>query len=204
MDGCGPRPPPRCCKDRCLQDRTSMHKGEGPISMAYCGTMRLLRVVAFIGVAVAAAIPQAHAQDLLTVEVDAREAPRRILHATVTMPVRPGNAALVYPKWLPGEHGPTGPVIDLVGLKLAAGGTPVPWRRDPLDMFRFLFDAPASAGTVTATFDFVSPPAAEGFSSGAAMTARVAVVAWNQVVLYPDGAASDAVRVRPRLRLPEG
>ena len=55
-----------------------------------------------------------------TIEVDAREAPRRIVHARLSYPAGPGAFALVYPKWLPGEHAPTGPINDLVGLEMGA------------------------------------------------------------------------------------
>ena len=166
--------------------------------------MSLARVAILISLGLAWTAPRALAQDALTLDVDAREAPRRIVHVTERVPARPGPMALVYPKWLPGEHGPTGPITDLVGLKLQVNGKPIPWQRDPVDMFRFQFEVPAGASGVDVAFDFVSPPVAEGFSSGAAMTPNVAVLAWNQAVLYPDGAASDAVQVKPRLRLPEG
>jgi predicted metalloprotease with PDZ domain len=166
--------------------------------------MSLVRVAILISLGLAWAAPRAFAQDALTLDVDAREAPRRIVHVTEKVPARPGAMALVYPKWLPGEHGPTGPITDLMGLKLQANGKPIPWQRDPVDMYRFQFEVPAGASAVDVAFDFVSPPVAEGFSSGASMTPNVAVLAWNQAVLYPDGAASDAVQVKPRLRLPEG
>ncbi len=58
----------------------------------------------------------------VTLEVDAREAPRKIFHARLTVPARPGPLTLLYPKWLPGEHGPTGPIADVAGLVFTAGG----------------------------------------------------------------------------------
>ena len=58
-------------------------------------------------------------------EVDAREAPRKIFHAKMTIPVKAGRLTLLYPKWLPGEHGPTGPIADLAGLTFTAGGRPL-------------------------------------------------------------------------------
>jgi hypothetical protein len=61
----------------------------------------------------------------ITLDVDATEAPRRLLHARLTLPVKPGPLTLCYPKWMPGEHGPTGPIVNLSGLKLSAGGKPV-------------------------------------------------------------------------------
>ena len=48
--------------------------------------------------------------------VDATHAPEKILHAQMEIPVAAGEVKLVFPKWIPGEHGPTGPITDLTGL----------------------------------------------------------------------------------------
>src|SRR5271167_4546170 len=69
----------------------------------------------------------------VTLSVDASEAPRKIFHAQLRIPAKPGTLTLYYPKWIPGEHGPTGPITDLTGLKFAARGKSLPWRRDLLD-----------------------------------------------------------------------
>src|SRR5712692_2320325 len=69
----------------------------------------------------------------ITLHVDATDAPRKMLHARLRIPARRGKLTLLYPKWLPGEHGPNGPITDLVGLKMSAAGKPVPWQRDPDD-----------------------------------------------------------------------
>src|SRR5881397_2127777 len=73
----------------------------------------------------------------ITLSVDASEAQRRIFHARLTIPASPGPLTLLYPKWIPGEHGPSGPIVDLAGLKLSAGGTAIHWHRDTTDMFTF-------------------------------------------------------------------
>jgi len=49
----------------------------------------------------------------VTLSVDASEAPRKIIHAQLHIPANPGTLTLYYPKWIPGEHGPTGPITDL-------------------------------------------------------------------------------------------
>src|SRR5579864_309024 len=66
----------------------------------------------------------------ITLTVDATEAPRKILHAREEVPVSAGPLTLVYPKWIPGEHEPSGPIQDLAGLKFTAGGKTLAWRRD--------------------------------------------------------------------------
>jgi predicted metalloprotease with PDZ domain len=139
----------------------------------------------------------------LTLAVDASEAPRGIVHARLTVAAPPGPFTLVYPKWLPGEHGPTGPVNDLVGLTLSAGGSPVPWFRDTVDMYAFRCTVPRGARALEARYDFVLPVGGQ-FSSGVSSTQQLALISWNQVVLYPQGLASDRVSVAASLRLPPG
>src|SRR5262245_26177558 len=73
---------------------------------------------------------QARVTGTIALALDARETPRKLLHARETMTVSPGALTLVYPKWLPGEHAPDGPIDDLVGLKFTSGGKTLPWRRD--------------------------------------------------------------------------
>ena len=53
------------------------------------------------------------------------------------------DLTLYYPKWIPGEHAPDGPVVDLAGLKFSAGGKTLKWRRDLLDGFTIHVDVPA-------------------------------------------------------------
>ena len=50
----------------------------------------------------------------ITLAVDASDAPRKMIHAQLRIPAKPGTLTLYYPKWIPGEHGPTGPITDLM------------------------------------------------------------------------------------------
>lgn len=136
--------------------------------------------------------------------VDASEAPRRLLHARMTIPVKPGPLRLLYPKWIPGEHSPTGPITDLSGLRITANGAPLAWRRDPVEMYALLVDVPAGVPRIEAAFDFLSPPEAGGFSSGASATTEMAVLSWNQLLLYPEGTTARDFQVKARLKVPAG
>src|SRR6266478_1997997 len=79
-------------------------------------------------------------QKPIALQVDATDAPRKLLHARMQIPARPGKLTLLYPKWIPGEHGPNGPITDVVGVKFSAGGKSIPWQRDADDMFAFHLD----------------------------------------------------------------
>jgi len=136
--------------------------------------------------------------------VDLREAPRRRFHATLSIPVAPGPATLVYPKWIPGEHGPTGPLADLAGLRISAGGAPVAWVRDGEDLFAFHVVVPAGASRLDVTLDAIEPAAGTGcFSNGASETPRLALLSWNHVLLYPKGADPRTLPVHASVTLPE-
>src|SRR5213076_3557497 len=80
-----------------------------------------------------AIVSTAHALDF-TEAVDAREVPRGIIHVTQSFPAKAGTMSLSYPRWIPGEHGPTGPAVDVAGLVVKGGGKVLPWRRDLVTM----------------------------------------------------------------------
>ncbi len=148
-----------------------------------------------------------HAQEgklSMSLSVDASEAPRRILHARQSIPVQKGPLTLFYPQWIPGEHGPTGPIVDLVGLVIMHGTERIPWRRDPQDMYTFHCTVPHGVREVEVRFDFILPTSSEGFTSAASSTAQLLLLSWNQVVLYPKHVKPDEIAVAPRLRLPDG
>jgi Peptidase M61 N-terminal domain len=76
------------------------------------------------------------ADNAVRLRVDATDAPRRIFHVRITMTAKPGPMTLLYPKWIPGEHGPTGPIENLVGLEIQSGGQKLRWRRDDVNRRR--------------------------------------------------------------------
>ncbi|HJS99321.1 MAG TPA: hypothetical protein VJ756_09525 [Terriglobales bacterium] len=140
----------------------------------------------------------------ITLAVDATEAPRKIFHAKLTIPATPGTLTLYYPKWIPGEHAPDGPIVDVAGLKFTANGQTLNWRRDLTDMFTFHVEVPAGVTSVEASLDYLSPAAEHGFSGAASATARMTVVSFNQVLLYPKGWPADQITYTASLRLPAG
>src|SRR5499433_1397818 len=94
----------------------------------------------------------------IRLRVDATEAPRRLYHVDLTIPATPGPMNLFYPKWIPGEHAPTGPITDLVGLKISSGAQTLPWKRDSVELFAFHFTVPPGADSISVKLDFVSTP----------------------------------------------
>ena len=150
------------------------------------------------------AAPPAPPSQPVRLIVDATHAPEKILRAQMQIPVAPGPLTLVYPKWIPGEHGPTGPIADLTGLQFFANGQRLTWRRDLDEMYSFHLTVPAGVTMLEARFDAVLPAPAEGFSSGASSTTQLDLVSWNQVLLYPQGRRTDDLQFTASLKIPEG
>ncbi len=167
--------------------------------------MKFPKVVGVLCVAVFAISSFAASGPTVTLCVDATHAPRKVFYATLTIPASPGELTLYYPKWIPGEHAPDGPVIDLAGLKFTAHGQTLKWRRDTLDGFTVFVDVPQGATQVSAELDFLSPTADEqGFTAGASATDKLAVISWNQVLLYPKGWNADQINYTASLKIPDG
>jgi predicted metalloprotease with PDZ domain len=155
----------------------------------------------------AMAVGVAAAQTPITLSVDLRDAPKKIIHASETIPVTPGALTLVYPKWIPGEHGPTGPIDNQAGLFITANGKPLKWERDPVEMYSFHLTVPSGVTELQVKMDYLATPNGASFSAGGSMSANLAVLSWNTVVLYPysgpETKASD-VMITPSFTLPAG
>ena len=169
-------------------------------------------IVIFIS-ALAVALPQRGASAppartppaTITLAVDAGDAAKKLFHSRLTIPVTPGPLTLLYPKWIPGEHMPSGPIVDSAGMKFTANGQTIPWRRDDSDMFTIHLTVPQGVSQLEATLDYLSPVAGEGgFSAGASATDKMTVISWNQLLLYPAGFTTDQLTYQASLKLPSG
>ena len=146
----------------------------------------------------------AHAAGPITLDVDLRDAGRQLFHGHEVIPVQPGALTLYYPKWIPGEHSPSGPLENLAGLKIMAGGKQLAWRRDPKEMWAIHLTVPQGVSSLELGFDFLSPDAGGEFGQSVSATPDIADLEWNQVLLYPAGAASKDITFQPSVKLPEG
>jgi predicted metalloprotease with PDZ domain len=155
------------------------------------------------GLLLAAALAPASVRSAAVTEtlvLDASDAPRQVWHAALHVPLAAGgDVTLVFPKWKPGNHAPTGQVGNLGMLRATAAGANVPWTRDPNDLWTFHFAVPANASGLDLTYDLY-----EGAPSGGDLSAHIGVLDWNQVVFAPQGAAMREVEVAATIVLPAG
>src|SRR5260370_1267071 len=117
--------------------------------------------------------------------VDASDVTRHIFRVKETVPVQSGSLTLLYPKWHPGTHSPTGRIDELAGLVIQAGGHRVEWVRDPVDVYAFHVNVPAGTTSLDVEFQFLS--AGDGNDGRIVMTPEMLNLAWSSRLLYPAG-----------------
>ncbi len=143
-----------------------------------------------------------YARQPISLNVDLTDAPRKFLHAELTLPVHPGVNTFLYPKWIPGEHAPSGPVDNFAGLTFTAAGQKIPWQRDNLDMFTIRVTAPEGVTELHAHTDFLATAAASGFSAGASTSTNLAVLNWNELLIYPADVPPSEILFEASVKLP--
>lgn len=134
----------------------------------------------------------------INLTVDASDAARRLFHAKMTIAVSPGETALTYPEWIPGNHRASGSIADVVDIRVTANGRELAWKRDPVDLYTIRVTVPQGVASMDVAFDLIAPPTA-GWS-----TQFLATLNWNAVLMYPAGQQSDAVEFKASLKVPAG
>jgi predicted metalloprotease with PDZ domain len=131
----------------------------------------------------------------IQVTADLSDAPRKVYHAEVDIPVTPGPVSLTTPKWIPGNHRPTGPVDEITGVVFTANGKVLPWRRDDEDLYEFHVTVPAGVTTLHAHLDCIVT---------ARISQKLAVLEWEKLLLYPANTPVKEIPIQPSVKVPEG
>jgi predicted metalloprotease with PDZ domain len=165
----------------------------------------LLAIASLLACGVAFAAPPRPAatrDGIIAIEVDATDVDHRIFTVRERIPAAPGPLTVLYPQWIPGNHGPTGKPWLVAGLRFTAQGRELPWRRDPVDVFAFTVDVPGGASEVEVQYQYLS--ALQSTQGPLVFAPELFTLAWNYVVLYPAGFRADGLQYRASLRVPSG
>lgn len=118
---------------------------------------------------------------------------QKLLYVHEVMPVEPGPLTLYYPKYIPGDHAPDGPIGTMMGLEISANGKRIAWHRDEVDMFTFHLTVPAGARRIDIRFEFPAEDRA---------TRNLLDLTWDHVALYRAGSPTKDQLYRPTLVIP--
>jgi predicted metalloprotease with PDZ domain len=151
---------------------------------------RTLLLVSVFGLAA-----PAFAQAPIRITADLTEAPRKLYHAEIDLPVKPGPNTFTTPQWIPGTHGPAGPEKDITGVVFTANGKTIPWRRDDVDLYEFHVDVPKETATLHVHLDCIVTARADD---------KIAVLEWEKLLLYPAHIPVAKIAVQPSVIVPAG
>ena len=151
-----------------------------------------LRVPVFALIFVPGLLAADAQQTPIKIHADLTDAPRKIYHADIDLPVRPGALDLITPEWIPGAHGPDGPVMDITGLRFEVDGKTLPWRRDPVNVYEYHLEVPAGASMLHAHLDCIYNRAGR----------TTATLEWEDLLLYPAHVPVRNLSIQPTVTVP--
>ncbi|HZD48800.1 MAG TPA: M61 family peptidase, partial [Silvibacterium sp.] len=156
---------------------------------------RLLRLAAVAAILLAGTAFIEAQTPPIQITANLADAPRKLYHAEIDLPVTPGPLTLTTPQWIPGDHMPSGPAQDITGVVFTANGQPLTWRRDDVDLYQFHLTIPAGVTTLHAHLDCI---VTERISQ------KLAVLEWEKLLLYPAGTPVRDIPIQPSVIVPAG
>ena len=135
--------------------------------------------------------------------VDATDVTRAIFRVHEHVPVaHAGDFVLLYPKWLPGTHSPSGQINKVAGFRATANGRDLPWVRDTLDVYAFHVAVPQGVTAVDVDFQYVSPTAQN--QGRVVATPDLSSIEWIANSMYPAGYYVRDIPVQASVIVPPG
>ena len=124
----------------------------------------------------------------IQIVADRSDAPRRVYHAEIDLPVSAGPLTLTTPQWIPGWHMPGGTAANIAGLVFTANGHVLRWRRDDVDLYQFHLNIPQGVTTLRAHLDCVIT---------GRVSEKLAVLEWENLLLYPAHVPVREIPIQP-------
>lgn len=169
-----------------------------------------LLAVVVAGTDVVSAQEKKEASNLMHLLIDCSKPSRGLIEATLQIPVaaaaKVGKISLWYPKWVPGSHGPGGPIANIAGLQIhGADGKRLKWRRAPGEVYRLEVEVPRGAKEVQVAVRYVvNQPTTTSFGHDCFFAGNIGVVSPSCLLLYPEGSDVDEQQIEVRVRPPAG
>ncbi len=147
----------------------------------------------------------------MRMEIDLRDLSRQLIQAEITIPIPQSDeaertVALWYPKWVPGSHGPGGPIANIAGLTIKdSAGALLPWSRTPGEVFRLEATVPGDSERLHISLRYIADqPTTTSFGHDCFSGSNLGVVSPGALLWYPESADIDRQQIAARLHLPPG
>lgn len=151
--------------------------------------------------------------NVMRVEIDARDLPRKLLSAKIVVPIAPDarseqsqNISLWYPKWVPGSHGPGGAIANLAGLKITdADGQALRWTRTAGEVYRIDVEVPAELECLHVHVRYIAnQPTTNSMGHDVFGTSLLGSISPSAILFYEDGIDIDQQKIETSVKLPAG
>ena len=147
----------------------------------------------------------------MSVDIDATDLPRKLLYGTVKIPVdsfvgeEGGDVILWYPKWMPGTHGPGGPIQNVAGTYVTdEHGERIEWDREPGEVYEIICHVPKGVHEITVETRYITnQPDASSDGVDSFGSELIGFVNANTILRYPDGVKDNEIEVTSSIKLPE-
>ena len=157
---------------------------------------RCFPVLSFPILLVAFTVPYAIAQKTpIEITADLTDAPRKLYHAEIDLPVSPGAVTLITPEWIPGTHMAAGPAQEITGVVFTADGKALAWHRDDVNLYEFHLTVPEGVTRLHAHLDCIVL---------SRVSQKLAVLEWEKLLLYPANTPVRDIPIQPSLKVPAG
>ncbi len=146
--------------------------------------------------------------DAMQIEIDARDLPRKLLHARLDIPLAESateqKVPLWYPKWVPGSHGPGGPIANVAGLRIEDQlGKTLNWQRTPGEVYRIEVTVPANTKGLRVSIRYITnQPTTGSMGHDSWGSKKLGVISPNTILLYPESVDVNSQQVVTTLLLP--
>ena len=150
---------------------------------------------ALLALAAISACPAQAQKTPIQITADLSEAPRRLFHAEIDLPVKAGHNSFIMPQWIPGNHAPTGPIAHVTGIEFYAGDNRLAWRRDDVNLYEFHVDVPSGVSTVHVHLDAIVPDR---------VSRQMACLEWERLMMYPAHIPVKDIAIQPSVTVPAG
>ena len=146
----------------------------------------------------------------MQIRIDTREMNRKLLKADLSIPLDQSDSersiSLWYPKWVPGSHGPGGPVANIGGLQIHSDdGRLLQWQRAPGEVYRLSVEVPEGVSALRVSVAYITDqPTTTSFGHDCFSSDHLAVISPGCLLLYPESSDIDKKKIQAELQLPQG
>jgi predicted metalloprotease with PDZ domain len=141
--------------------------------------------------------------------IDGRDLPRKLLDATLRLPIAASDqtqtVALWYPKWVPGSHGPGGPISNIAGITISdPDGNRLSWIRSPGEVYRIEVTVPPAVKEITLAVRYIAnQPTTNSMGHDCFGASGIGIISPGAVLFYREGDSIDQTTIEGEVKLPK-